>query len=111
MNQEVGEVEVSQVERSEFDKLRLEVEQMKASVQEIPLIKSDIQTLTLEQRLQQAKLATIEKQLDRITANTSRTLWTVIAGIIMLLINYFFNPPAPQSMELLDAVQVVSAIL
>jgi hypothetical protein len=64
------------VERHEFDNLVAKVDEIEK-----------------EQTIHKVKIDSIEKTLDKISTNTSRTLWTVVAGIIMLFINYFFNPP------------------
>lgn len=64
------------VEREEFNELKIKVD-----------------LIEKEQTVHKVKIDSIEKTLDKISSNTSRTLWTVVAGVIMLLINYFFNPP------------------
>jgi hypothetical protein len=84
------------VERHEFDNLVQKVDDLEK-----------------QQTIHQVKIDSIEKTLDKISTNTSRTLWTVVAGIIMLFINYFFNPPqsqVPPEQQVESVDKVVSLI-
>lgn len=86
MNKEVGEKEVEYAKQSDLDKLEISHDTLKDTVTRI---ERDV-------GIQGTKVETLQLTLDKISTNVSRTMWTVVGGIILLVIKYFFNPPAPQ---------------
>lgn len=81
------------IERAEFDRMCDKVDGVE---KELVKLKSETDNLKLKQGIQEEKISSIEKTLDKISTNVSRTFWAVITGVIMLGINYFFNPPEPE---------------
>ena len=63
----------------QYGKLEVRVQSLEMTVQ-------DMRT---KQEIQSVQIASIEKSLDKISNNTSKTFWTVIAGILTFLVLFF----------------------
>lgn len=81
--------EMVPVDKSEFDR----------QVVRIDNLETKFNDMQIQQGIYNTKVDNIEKLLDKISNNVSRTFWTVVGGLVLLVINYFWNPPPPEKVE------------